>query len=209
MTRSFTDVFTTFPARVSAPVPEARRARSRHARTLAPVSAHGRRAGAARLAMACLVAALGACVGPAHARKARPPRPASSPSTAQILAPSAAATPDALPPDRAVYRCGNSYSAHPCTAAQPPLDVADARTEAQRRQSEDLTMRDKRLAAWYEAGRRERDKVPSAPAGSRAASAPATCTSTTTMTCVPKKPRKRTVSLAGPASAASMGKSGN
>ena len=92
---------------------------------------------------------------------------------------------------------------------QKALDVADARTDAQRRQSESLTARDKRLADWYQAGRRERETVPSAPARGRAAAPAPVCTSTNTMTCVPKKPRTRTVSVAGPASAAVMGKARN
>lgn len=144
----------------------------------------------------------------ASAKKAHAPRPASAPTTAQILAPSAATVPDALPVDRLVYRCGSSYSPQPCDRVQKPLDVADARSEAQRRQSEDLTVRDKRLAAWYEAGRHEREKLPSAPTQGRPASAAAAiCTSTTMMTCVPKKPRKRTVSVHGATTAVLAGKS--
>jgi len=143
----------------------------------------------------------------ASAKKAHAPRPASAPTTAQILAPSAATVPDALPPDRLVYRCGSSYSPLPCDAAQKPLDIADARSEAQRHQSEDLTLRDKRLAAWYEAGRHEREKLPSAPPSGRPASAAAAvCTSTTMMTCVPKKPRKRTVSVHGATTAVLAGR---
>ena len=143
----------------------------------------------------------------ASAKKAHAPRPASAPTTAQILAPSAATVPDALPPDRVVYRCGSSYSAQPCDVAQKPLDVADPRSEAQRRQSQDLTGRDKRLAAWYEAGRHEREKLPAAPVTGRPASAAAAvCTSTTMMTCVPKKPRKRTVSVHGATTAVLAGK---
>jgi len=134
------------------------------------------------------------CAAPAWARKAHAPRPASAPTTAQILAPSAATIPDALPPDRTVYRCGSSYSPRPCDAAQKPLDVADARSDAQRRQSEDLAARDKRLAAWLEAARHDREKPPSAPAQGRPASAAPVCTSTLMMTCVPKKPRRRTTS---------------
>jgi len=146
----------------------------------------------------------------ASAKKAHAPRPASAPTTAQILAPSASTVPDDLPPDRRVYRCGSSYSSQPCDGAQKPLDVADARSEAQRRQSQDLTVRDKRLAAWYEAGRHEREKLPPAPArapGRPASAAAAVCTSTTMMTCVPKKPRKRTVSVHGATKAVRAGRS--
>jgi hypothetical protein len=142
----------------------------------------------------------------ASAKKPHAPRAASAPTTAQILAPSAATVPDALPPDRVVYRCGSSYSPQPCDAARKPLDVADERSESQRQQSEDLTRRDKRLAAWYEAGRHEREKPPSAPAQGRPASAAAVCTSTIMMTCVPKKPRKRTVSTHGATNAVLAGK---
>ena len=149
---------------------------------------------------------LGADATHARTPHARKPAPASAPSTAQILAPSAATVPDALPPERRVWRCGNSYSAHPCAdASAPPLDVADARSDAQRRQSEELTARDQRLAAWYEAGRRDRDKAASVPStGRRAAATPAACVDTTMMHCVPKKPRTRTVTSGG-ASSPAMG----
>jgi len=120
--------------------------------------------------------------------KPKPPRAASTPSTAQILAPSQATRPDALPLPRAIYRCGNSYSAQPCTGAAP-MAVADARSEAQRRQAEDLALRDKRLAQWLEAGRRERETVASAPAGRRADTAG--CVDTATMVCKPRKPKPR------------------
>ncbi len=136
------------------------------------------------------------CADSAWPKKERAPKPASAPTTAQILEPSAAASPDALAPDKRVYRCGNSYSARPCAGAAP-LDVADPRTDAQRRQSAELTARDQRLAAWYEAGRHDREKAPSAPAGGRPASAAAACTSTIMMSCVPKKPRKRTAVVKG------------
>ena len=151
------------------------------------------RAPAMGVALMC-VATL--CAGDTRSHKARPPRAASSPSTAQILGPSAATMPDALPADTLVYRCGNSYSARPCVGAgtgAPSLDMADARTDAQRRQSEDLTVRDKRLASWYEAGRRERETIASAPTPGRRASASATCIDTAMMSCVPKKPRTRLV----------------
>ena len=154
------------------------------------------------------------CCAPAHlcdrsrARRAKPqasPKAASTPSTAQILAPSAATVPDALPTDKTIYRCGNTYSTHACADAKP-LDVADARSDSQRRQAEDLDGRDKRLASWYEAGRRQRETVASAPARSRTATAPQ-CVSTSLMTCVPKKPRSRTVpTVLGAASAALAGK---
>lgn len=188
-------------------MPDAPRARGRHARACAPAPAPSRtrRAHAGRLAAACLAVALGAGADAAQARKARPAKAASSPSTAQILAPSAAAVPDALPPERSIYRCGDSYSARPCIPSQQALDVADARTDAQRRQSESLTSRDKRLADWYEAGRREREKAPSVPTRGRVAAAAPVCTSTNTMTCVPKKPRTRTVSVPGGASSPPLG----
>ena len=202
MTNRYSSLSLILPPRACAGLPgrDARRARprARHARTPAGC-----------LAAACLAVALGAGVDAAHARKAKPPKAASAPSTAQILAPSAATVPDALPPERSIYRCGASYSARPCEPQQKALDVADARTDAQRRQSESLTARDKRLADWYQAGRRERETVPSAPARGRAAAPAPVCTSTNTMTCVPKKPRTRTVSVAGPASAAVMGKARN
>ncbi len=149
------------------------------------------------------------CADAAAAKKPHAPRPASAPTTAQILAPSAATVPDALPAERLVFRCGSSYSSRPCEAAQKPLDVADTRSDAQRRQSDDVTARHKRLAAWYEAARHERETPPSAPARGRPASAAAVCTSTNTMTCVPKKPHTRTVSLLGGASAALAGRAKN
>jgi hypothetical protein len=126
-----------------------------------------------------------------HAHKA-----ASAPSTEQILAPSAATLPDALPPERQVWRCGNSYSPRPCAdAAAKPLDVADPRSDVQRRQSEDVAARDKRLAAWYEAARQQRETPASAPVPARAPAASASCVDTAMMHCVPKKPRPRKVTL--------------
>ena len=133
---------------------------------------------------------------PAQATKARHPRAASTPSTAQILAPSAATVPDALPPERTIYRCGNSYSSTPCGDA-PALDVADARSDAQRRQADDVAARDKRLASWMEAGRRERDTVASEPKKSRSVDATPTCVDTVKFKCVPRKtPVRRAVSKA-------------
>ena len=162
---------------------------------LAPAARHARRPRARAPAMGVALMCLATlCAGETRSHKARPPKAASSPSTAQILAPSSATTPDALPPDKVVYRCGNSYSARPCAGAgATPLAIADARTDAQRRQSAELTARDKRLAAWYEAGRRERETVASAPAPGRRASATGTCVDTAMMSCVPKKPRTRIV----------------
>ena len=161
-----------------------------------------RRPRAACLALLC---AASVCTDAAWARKPRPHKAASAPSTAQILAPSAATVPDALPPDKLVYRCGNTYSSHPCGDTKA-LDVADARSDAQRRQSQELTVRDKRLAAWYEAGRREREAVASAPAKGRPASAASACVSTSMMTCVPRKPRTRLV-LSTTGSSPALGKS--
>ena len=170
--------------------------------------------GLARARAPVLATALwGALVLGTDASQARTPhahKAASAPSTEQILAPSAATVPDALPPERQVWRCGDSYSAHPCAhAAARPLDVADARSEAQRRQSETLTARDKRLADWYAAGRRERDKAASSPSTDRRTAASPACVDTTMMHCVPKKPRARKVTLPAAASAVLAGKSKN
>jgi hypothetical protein len=100
--------------------------------------------------------------------------------------------PDALPLDKQVWRCGNRYSGQACGAAgAKPLDVADDRTEAQRRQSQDLLAREQRLAAWYEAGRHAREAVASVPAPARPASTAPVCTSTSTLACVPRMPRAR------------------
>ena len=187
---------TTQPEPLSFIHPTATARAARHAR---------RRRACARASCAALLCA-GLCATDAGAKKPRPPKAASSPSTAQILAPSVATVPDALPPDRQVWRCGNSYSPRPCPGADAkPLDVADARSDAQRRQSQDLVARDKRLAAWYEAGRRERDTLASAPARGRPASAIVICASTTMMTCVPKKPRARHATTAAPPGTASAG----
>ncbi len=130
----------------------------------------------------------------AQARTPRPPRAASTPSTAQILAPAAATVPDALPPARTVWRCGDSYAARPCAqGAARAIDVADARTDAQRRQAVDLAARDQRLAAWFEAGRREREReaAASAPVKGRPGTATTACVETAAIACVPKKPRPR------------------
>ena len=141
---------------------------------------------------AALLCAGSLWTGAAHARTPRAPRAASTPSTAQILAPSAAAVPDALPPAQVIYRCGNSYSPRPCAdAGTTPLDVADARSEAQRRQAADVSTRDKRLASWLEAGRRERERAASAPAKARVTRTSTPCVETAAIACAPKKPRPR------------------
>jgi hypothetical protein len=180
------------PARASV---LARDAQARRARERAP--ARGLATTRAPVLATALWGALVLGADATHARTAHAPAhktAASAPSTEQILAPSSATVPDALPPERQVWRCGNSYSAHPCAdTAGKPLDIADTRSDAQRRQSDDLTARDKRLAAWYEAGRHERDKVASAPSTGRKTAATPACVDTTMMHCVPKTPRKRTI----------------
>ena len=176
-----------------------------------PGRARDARPGRARRPRAPALCAAMLCAGSlwadaAQARTPRVPRAASTPSTAQILAPSAATVPDALPPDRVVYRCGNSYSPRACAdEAATPLDVADARSDAQRRQAEDVSARDKRLASWLEAGRREREKVASEPARARVSHASAGCVETATIACTPKKPRPRHA-VSKKASGAALGK---
>jgi len=184
-------------ARTSARAHDARpRQASARSRTPTPVATRARGLARAR-APAIATLLWGTLVLGVDARQAHAPRvhkAASAPSTEQILAPSAATRPDALPPAQEVWRCGSSYSAHPCADTDArPLDVADARSDAQRRQSEELTARDKRLAAWYEAGRRQRETPASAPVPTRAPAASAACVDTTMMHCVPKKPRSRRV----------------
>jgi len=176
----------------------ARDARQHGAGPSVPVRAAKRAHGLALARGPAIATALwGALVLGVDASQARTPRahkPASAPSTEQILAPSAATVPDALPPARQVWRCGNSYAAQPCDGAPAaPLDVADPRSDAQRVQAEDVTARDKRLAAWYEAARRQREASASAPARTHPATTPGTCVDTTMMHCVPKKPRTRAV----------------
>jgi hypothetical protein len=180
----------------------ARDARPRGASAGAPVQVSARGHGLALARAPAIATALwGALVLGVDASQARTPRAhkaASAPSTEQVLAPSAATVPDPLPPARQVWRCGSSYSAQPCadTAARP-LDVADPRSDAQRRQSLEVTARDKRLAAWYEAARRQGELAASAAVPARAPAAPATCVDTTMMHCVPKKPRTRAVTSGG------------
>ena len=164
--------------------------------------AHRRRA-RTRASCAALLCAC-CCVAASAAKKPHPPKAASSPSTEQILAPSAATIPDTLPLDKQVWRCGSSYSGRPCPGSDTrPLDIADARSDAQRRQAIDLTARDKRLAAWYEAARRAREPVASAPTPGRAASTIAVCASTPLMACVAKKPQARHVTTSASPKAAS------
>ena len=140
-------------------------------------------------------AALLAAQALATSRTPRAPRAASTPSTAQILAPSAATVPDALPPARQVWRCGDSYSTRPCDGARQ-VDVADGRSEAQRAQGEDVAARDKRLAAWLEAGRREREKGASAPTAGRAATRPEkACVATKRRACAPQPAASRRVAV--------------
>jgi hypothetical protein len=137
----------------------------------------------------------------ATARTPRPPRAPSTPSTAQILAPSAATVPDTLPPDTAIYRCGNAYSARACGDARP-LDLQDSRTDAQRRQSRELTSRDQRLAAWLEAQRHGREAAASAPQHADRAPASAVCVDKPGKPCRPRPQARRVVTR--PASGPSM-----
>jgi hypothetical protein len=121
--------------------------------------------------LALASAALLAAGALAATRTTRTAHAASAPTTAQILAPSAATVPDALPAASQVFRCGNSYSTRPCEGARE-VDVADPRTEAQRAQAADVAVRDKRLAEWLEADRHERERanrpVPASTASSKA-----------------------------------------
>jgi hypothetical protein len=139
------------------------------------------------------------------ARTPRAPRAASTPSTAQILAPSAATVPDPLLPDRVVYRCGNSYSARPCAdAAGMPLENADPRSDAQRRQSDDVASREKRLASWLEAQRREREGSLS---GAKALRTPAAKDCVASPACENRRPKVRRAKIAkSPRSASTAGK---
>ncbi|MEO5686008.1 MAG: hypothetical protein ABIR54_01505 [Burkholderiaceae bacterium] len=140
----------------------------------------------------------------AAARTSRPPRAASTPTTAQILAPSAATVPDALPPDKLIYRCGNTYSPQACGDAKP-LDVQDARSDAQRLQSTDLTARDKRMAAWLEAERRGREAAASAPRQVAGAGSTSVCVDKPGKHCKPKAaPLRRVVSMPATASSATL-----
>jgi len=136
-----------------------------------------------------------------QARAPRAPRAASTPSTAQILAPSAATVPDALPPDRLIYRCGNSYSPHACADAKA-LDVDDPRTDHQRLQAEDVAVRDKRLASWLEAGRREREGAASEPGKARSR-ANRGCVASATVACDVRKTKVRRAKAIAPAKGAS------
>ena len=83
----------------------------------------------------------------------------------------------ALAQDAPVYRCGNTYQARPC-AGGAPVDVADPRSDAQRREAEAARQRDAVLARQMAAERRvaEREAARSggpANLGPRAAPAPA------------------------------------
>src|SRR5579862_1280129 len=101
----------------------------------------------------CCTIAVGRGTRAAHA--APPAKPAaSSPAGASMPGdpPSPGAYGRQPPTDDVVYRCGTSYSPHPCGAAAP-LDVADPRTAAQRQQAADIAARDKRLASWLAAQR--------------------------------------------------------
>jgi len=147
----------------------------------------------ASLVLPSLCAAL-VCVGglsmrTAHARTPKPPRAASTPSTAQILAPSVATVPDALPAERTIYRCGNSYSPHPCVGAKP-LDVDDSRSADQRLQGAELAVRDKRMASWLEAERRDREGAASEPKKTRARAA-TPCVDAGNVACEVRKPKVR------------------
>jgi hypothetical protein len=143
---------------------------------------------------------------PTAARVPKSPRSASAPrtpTTAEILAPSATAPADALPDDRVIYRCGNSYSPHPCPNAAP-LDVDDPRTRAQRLQAQDVAVRDKRLAAWLEAGRHQRETPAGTPAEAPKnirAHAAKGCVPSKSVVCPTPRPRRTVVrSATNPAS---------
>lgn len=158
--------------------------------------ARRRRARAPALCVAMLCAgSLWADATPA--RTPRAPRAASTPSTAQILAPAAATVPDPLPADRLIYRCGNSYSTHACADAKP-LAIDDPRTTAQRLQAEDVATRDKRLASWLEAGRREREGAASQPKKGRARTNKA-CIASAQIACDVRKPKVRRAKVITPA----------
>ena len=137
-------------------------------------------------ALACVG---GLCTLPSHGRTPKPPKAASAPTTAQILAPSVATPPDALPPAHQVYRCGNRYSPQPCAGAGP-LDVSDARSAEQRAQAQELVARDQRLAAWLEAGRREREGAASAP-GKAQRRVDKDCANSVYVPCELRKPKLR------------------
>ena len=172
-------------------------------RACAPASrARRRRPGG--LVLPSLCAAL-VCVGglstrTAHARTPKPPRAASTPSTAQILAPSVATVPDALPAERTIYRCGTSYSSQPCADAKP-LDVDDSRSADQRLQGAELAVRDKRMASWLEAERREREGAASEPKKTRPRAA-TPCVDTANVACDVRKPKVRRAKAVSPAKTA-------
>ena len=153
-------------------------------------------------AMLC-AGSLWADAAEAATRKPHAPRAASTPSTAQILAPSAATVPDDLPSARLIYRCGNTYSPQACGNAKP-LDVQDARSDAQRRQSQDLTARDKRMARWLEAERRDRETP--APRREAVAGATPVCVDKPGRHCKPKAPPSHRTATAAAASAAPAAK---
>ena len=150
---------------------------------------------------AALLCAGGLWADATPARTPRAPRAASTPSTAQILAPSTTAVPDALPSEQRIFRCGNTYSAQSCDHARP-LDVADPRTAGQRLQADDVAARDKRLAAWLEAGRREREGAASEPRKARTRAAKG-CVESAAVACEIRKPKVRRAKAITPAKAAS------
>jgi hypothetical protein len=61
-----------------------------------------------------------------------------------------------------IYRCGSLYTQTPCPGATP-MQADDPRTADERRQAEDITAREKRLAAALEAERLQRERPPPAP----------------------------------------------
>ena len=81
----------------------------------------------------------------------------------------------------------------PAAALEPGAVLGLTLTDAQRRQAVDLAARDQRLAAWFEAGRREREReaAASAPVKGRPGTATTACVETAAIACVPKKPRPR------------------
>lgn len=177
-----------------------------------PVRARSeRRPSVAALAATALLCAGAACLDTAMARAPRHAQAhAGAAASSSAYVQGVLRRPPQAPaaPPEPVYRCGHAYSPQACPGATP-LDVGDPRSMAQRLQAQDVAERDKRLAAWLEAQRHEREAPPLA-AKKRHARPVRGCVQTPALACPDKPPRARhAVAKARPASAPAPGSAGS
>jgi hypothetical protein len=97
--------------------------------------------------------------------------------------------------DAPVYRCGNSYSATPCSGGVA-VQAADARTEAQFREAKDAHRRDAALAEQLAAERSARERAARGQVAARIG--PAAAVAPTPSASQPKPPSHKKKSVKAP-----------